>query len=104
MQENNLIALIEEISNVVGVQEKAGVSLTCPTAGGDFGLSQTTYCTNLFIDLSLPPSPQSCHMGLFVCQHIKLILTLGLCTTFFLHLEHVLLLWSQVLLSKGHSR
>lgn len=80
-------ALMEEISSTVGVQGKADASLTCPVASGDPDLSEPIYCANL----SLDPSLHSCLTDLCVCQHIKLILTLGLCTASALHLEHSLL-------------
>lgn len=79
--------LMEEISSTVGVPGKADASFTCPVASGDPDLSDPTYCT----DLSLDPSLHSCLTDLCVYQHIKLILTLGLCTASSLHLEHSLL-------------
>lgn len=65
MEENNLMASMEEISTAVGVQGKAGVSFIHPVASGDPGPSQPTYCINLSLDPSFPPSVHSSHTGRF---------------------------------------
>lgn len=93
MQNNNLIALMEEISRAVGVEVQAGVSFTCPMASGDAVPFQPSYGPNPSLDSIFPPSPHSSHTDLFVNTSSSFLI-LGLFTTCSLYLGLSLLRWS----------